>query len=128
MPKRMNKKVKDLWVKALRSGDYKQGRGHLRDRNNNFCCLGVLCNIHAQENPNNHLIKDSVKGKDFYNYGGSSVLPPVAVLKWAGIYNKYICVDRLDNMVAHLWMRNDGGGQFIPHTFNQMADFIEKNL
>jgi hypothetical protein len=128
MPKRMNKRVKELWVKALRSGEYKQGTGHLRDKNNNFCCLGVLCNIHAQENPNSSMIKDSVKGEDFYTYGGSSVLPPVAVQKWAGIYNKDIYVNRLDNMAAHLWRRNDGVGQFIPHTFEQMADFIEQNL
>lgn len=33
------------WVKALRSGEYTQGKKALRDTENNFCCLGVLCDI-----------------------------------------------------------------------------------
>ena len=32
------------WVAALRSGNYKQGRGQLRV-NDEYCCLGVLCTI-----------------------------------------------------------------------------------
>jgi len=33
------------WVKALRSGEYKQGQSYLRNRDNKFCCLGVLCDL-----------------------------------------------------------------------------------
>ena len=33
------------WVKALRSGEYQQGRGCLRSRDDKFCCLGVLCDL-----------------------------------------------------------------------------------
>jgi len=36
------------WTAALRSGDYKQGRGQLRDMKPGyeaFCCLGVACAI-----------------------------------------------------------------------------------
>ena len=40
----MNKEIKDKWVKALRSGEYKQGRLYLQ-RDNLFCCLGVLCKV-----------------------------------------------------------------------------------
>ena len=43
----MNKNVKRLWLEALRSGEYKQGRGLLRD-GNKYCCLGVLCDIYRQ--------------------------------------------------------------------------------
>lgn len=32
------------WVKALRSGKYKQAEGQLRD-GDRFCCLGVLCDV-----------------------------------------------------------------------------------
>lgn len=39
------KKFKDKWIAALRSGKYKQGRGQLRSLNNNYCCLGVLCDV-----------------------------------------------------------------------------------
>ena len=39
----MNKSLKKKWVKALCSGDYKQGVGKLWNaKNNGYCCLGVL--------------------------------------------------------------------------------------
>ena len=46
----MNKVIKGKWLKALRSGDYTQGIGHLKDgrkggRNTTYCCLGVLMDI-----------------------------------------------------------------------------------
>lgn len=40
----MNKITKE-WVAALRSGKYKQGCGRLRNKKNEFCCLGVLADI-----------------------------------------------------------------------------------
>ena len=42
----MNAEVKELWLKALRSGDYPQAKNAMRDINTGgFCCLGVLCDI-----------------------------------------------------------------------------------
>jgi len=41
----MNAELKAKWIEALRSGRYKQGRGFLRNANDEFCCLGVLCDI-----------------------------------------------------------------------------------
>lgn len=41
---KLTKQLLQKWVKALRSGKYKQGEGELRN-NNHFCCLGVLCDI-----------------------------------------------------------------------------------
>lgn len=50
---KLNKKVKDKWVKALRSGEYQQGSGKLKTKysNNDFeyCCLGVACEIGITE-------------------------------------------------------------------------------
>lgn len=40
----MNQNQKAL-VDALRSGEYEQGEGLLRPRSNQFCCLGVGCDI-----------------------------------------------------------------------------------
>lgn len=45
---KMNPKVKRAWVKALRSGKFKQGADHLisgRGRQTEYCCLGVLCHV-----------------------------------------------------------------------------------
>jgi hypothetical protein len=38
----MNKQLRDEWVKALRSGEYKQARKTLQ-HGDAYCCLGVLC-------------------------------------------------------------------------------------
>lgn len=40
----MNKKVKEKWVKALKSGRYKQTYSQLKD-NTGYCCLGVYCKV-----------------------------------------------------------------------------------
>lgn len=40
----MDSELKDKWVSALRSDEYKQGRGRLFS-NGKYCCLGVLCEV-----------------------------------------------------------------------------------
>ena len=42
----MNENAK-LWVSALRSGEYQQGKGQL-SLNGRFCCLGVACDIYEK--------------------------------------------------------------------------------
>ena len=39
---------KPLWLKALKSGEYKQGKKALKNPNNEFCCLGVLCDVKGE--------------------------------------------------------------------------------
>jgi hypothetical protein len=41
----MKKSIADRWVKALLSGQYKQGTGRLENARGGNCCLGVLCRI-----------------------------------------------------------------------------------
>jgi hypothetical protein len=36
--------IKQKWIEALRSGNYEQTTGSLRE-GNRYCCLGVLCAI-----------------------------------------------------------------------------------
>ena len=43
------KETRTKWLEALRSGDYKQGQIYLRNKENEFCCLGVLCDILGAE-------------------------------------------------------------------------------
>lgn len=46
MDKKLPKAFKNKWVKALRSGKYKQGRKLLRNSiDNTYCCLGVAAEI-----------------------------------------------------------------------------------
>lgn len=40
----MDQRLKNRWIKALKSGKYPQTRGCLRDKKG-YCCLGVLASI-----------------------------------------------------------------------------------
>lgn len=44
----MKQGLKALWIGALRSGLYKQGKGTLR-KDDKYCCLGVLVDIMDEE-------------------------------------------------------------------------------
>lgn len=87
----MKKDIAKLWTKALRSGKYKQGKFNLRNHNNSFCCLGVLCDLYNKEQKkkkkktlNVVKINNIVEGK-CYKYGLSTSYLPVVVRKWAGM-------------------------------------------
>ena len=113
----MKHKIKKLWVAALRSGEYKQGTGTLRTVGNEFCCLGVLCNLHAQANP-----KAAAQQSSPTRYDGSSIWPSERVLEWAGLDGANLTVSirgRLDCVAGH----NDKGA-----TFAEIADAIEEQL
>lgn len=47
----MSKILKKKWLNALRSGKFKQGRAILRNKNGEYCCLGVLCAIRGDWRP-----------------------------------------------------------------------------
>ncbi|EJD67128.1 hypothetical protein BB65665_12991, partial [Bacillus sp. 916] len=34
-----------VWIEALRSKKYEQGKGFLKTIDNKFCCLGVACDV-----------------------------------------------------------------------------------
>jgi hypothetical protein len=114
--------VKKAWLEALRNNDYKQGTGMLRNPESaSFCCLGVLCNLHAQANP-----KYAASQTSPYEYGGNSCLPPKEVLEWAfgsvadkreeALWDSEIAGDTLYGL-------NDTG-----YTFKQIANVIEKEF
>ena len=100
----MNKRLRAKWIKALRSGDYKQTRGYLfvsknkseaREEPPGFCCLGVLRRIS--------------QGK-------------VKTLPRRDLLTPESCGISLDTQ-KYLAAMNDGG-----HNFNSIADFIEALL
>ncbi len=37
--------IQTKWLEALESGNYKQGQGVLRSSTDEYCCLGVLCEL-----------------------------------------------------------------------------------
>jgi hypothetical protein len=71
----MNKEIAKKWVDALRSGDYVAARKQLR-AGDRFCCLGVLCDVYAQENA------ASWDGEKFF---GEIFYAPETVTDWVGL-------------------------------------------
>lgn len=96
----MPKELGEPWVKALRSGEYKQGKNRLRVGTDNYCCLGVYCKIN---NIPISLRGDIAKG-----------------------YNGYEFMDQHvgNEFTTRLYEANDQEGK----TFNEIADMIEKNV
>jgi hypothetical protein len=109
----MNPEIKQKWVAALRSGEYKQTTGHLRDETG-FCCLGVLCDLHAKEN--------NGQWEDGHYLSTKDVLPDT-VEKWAGVLGPSPEVMEDDDKKSMLSELNDGG-----MTFARIADLIEEQL
>lgn len=76
----MKPEIKELWIAALESGDYQKGKGQLRSYEDKFCCLGVLCNLHAQAHP-------EIAATQMYSgyYLNSCASLPEEVCIWSGI-------------------------------------------
>lgn len=108
----MNTEIKQKWLTALRSGEYKQGRGNLHYKDE-YCCLGVLCDLHAKETNSEWTNHDDYPYKYFY----STQLLPQQVCEWSGI-DISLTVER------DLICLNDSAGK----SFNEIADFIEEKL
>jgi len=115
----MNKRIKALWIDALKSGDFKQGKGRLKaldgDGEVAYCCLGVLCEIASQEDQGSFSDKHGLsKDVYFFNTGEdvyTTSFPEPNTLEWAGLAN---------SDAWNLVDLNDGGGK----TFEDIADVI----
>ncbi len=96
--KTLTKKLKQKWIDALKGGEYQQGVGMLHDGSGGYCCLGVLQAI------DNEIIPESI-----YLLSGIGCRSCVRSLPM-----------KVQNMLASM---NDDG-----HSFNQIADWIDKNI
>ena len=102
----MDQALKRKWVRALRSGKYKQARDMLRNpKTGGMCCLGVLCHIQGARSAMLDNYQETTLPRGF----NAAIRP----------------AER-----RFLASKNDGGSSSggIPHTFKQIADWIEKHL
>lgn len=116
---RMDPALKAKWVAALRSGDYAQAREALRavhDDKASYCCLGVLCTLvpHIEWTDEDAFYRD--EDGDTYDADGEL---PIPVREMAGI--------PMAAMIRLIQM-NDGKEDVRPHSFPEIADWIERNL
>lgn len=79
------------WIAALRSGEYQQGKGRLvaprLDGSLEYCCLGVACEVYAEET--GKLVRTFAGGSGFYNWDdgtfADSAFLPNEVANWFGV-------------------------------------------
>jgi len=98
----MKRELRDKWCTALRSGKYKQGRGQLRNKDDEFCCRGVLESLGCTW-------EDRIPIKDGVPMGHKCKLFP----------------DILSSEIqTELAKMND----FSDYSFSLIADWIENNI
>lgn len=103
----MNRKLKLKWIKALRSGRYKQATSSLRQEGA-YCCLGVLANVAGCR----WLADEPIlKGK------------AVGLRSDEGAYLSPVQFDISSRTQKKLAEFNDDG-----KTFDEIADYIEKRI
>ncbi|MDG4783270.1 hypothetical protein O7614_26780 [Micromonospora sp. WMMD961] len=114
----MDQGIKARWTAALRSGDYGQTTGTLR-RGDDFCCLGVLCDIAVKDG----VIEEPTAGEvsNTYWYEGHSAALPLAVVEWSGIVENDPTPETGARGNPSLAELNDDYGL----TFPQIADVID---
>ncbi len=111
----MKEKYAKMWIKALRSGKYKQTKGKLcvvNGKTVKYCCLGVLC----------HILKTPYKrGENYKIYDSETNSLPTSVKDETGIRTCFANYgERSDETLIIL---NDDK----EYTFKEIADVIEKN-
>ena len=121
-----NERAVRMWVNALRSGDFKQGRTALRRsvsissrHEHEYCCLGVACEVYRglSDDGDDKWVGDT--SDDNFWFQGNSAFMPQIVRQWLGI-------GRADwgDLEGQLIAMNDQHGK----NFNQIADKIEAEL
>lgn len=124
----MKENVKQSWVAALRSGDYRQGRQRLRTVTGDdvqFCCLGVLCELAIEAGIVRRDGHYGYHAVDDENDVASGSLPD-AVVRWADLPSGDPSVTEGDDEERPLplsYLNDIRAG-----TFNQIADLIEAQL
>lgn len=135
----MNPEVKAEWLDALRSGNYKQGKGYLKDNKDEFCCLGVLCDLYAKKHPEAYWDQTPSTHFDFVSTDDrtigacriSSIRLPNPVMTWAGLEdNDGLIPGGAVGPHSTLMGANDGTfmGNCNAKTFMEIADIIEEKF
>lgn len=121
MTLKMDPSLRELWIDALRSGDFPQIAGRLKVYKEDgealgYCCWGVLAELCS-------VPVTKIMGLGEFNFGsGTSInLPSREWVESHGVPHK------IRDLLADM---NDGDGQYVdaPQTFAQIADYIEANL
>lgn len=107
----------------MRSGQYLQGRGHLRSKDCDgtirHCCLGVLCDLHSKATGTRWSVGDS----DWY-FDENAILPK-EVAEWAGLGHERANPEVKYGSAGGPWNLAALNDRQRPVSFNELADIIE---
>ena len=116
----MNENAKK-WVEALRSGEYEQGVSYLhinRDDGEDFCCLGVACELYQKEN-GSPLMQETLHSK-IVTYNSCRSILPYVVKDWLGLRTNSGVFYTTDEDYEELTVLNDKGV-----AFDEISNIIE---
>ena len=121
----MNPKVKNIWVKALQSGEYKQTVGILCKEvqgERKYCCLGVLTDLFTKEFPGKLEETKLRNGNIQYSDGAGfhSAFLPAVVVEWAELELQSPIVMYQNTRMVELSSLNDNN-----HSFTEIAMIIK---
>ncbi len=82
----------EMWVSALRSGEYEQALGSLRvesqELGTKFCCLGVACDLYSKSVGQGSWTEEGwfeLRNSHGFDTNGSDVFLPEDVMEWLGL-------------------------------------------
>ena len=116
---KMNPEIKARWVAALRGGEYTQGKSSLRNKYDELCCLGVLCDLAGKDGLGEWTTQE---GSVHLFFDGCYLALPQSVVDWAGLDSHNPTIYTTEEGVE-LSDYNDGGLSFAA-----LADLIELHL
>jgi hypothetical protein len=120
----MNPEIKAQWLADLRSDEFAQATGYLRDQDA-YCCLGVLCKQAAAAG----VVTETRDEEDTFRYGGAIGALPDEVVDWAGLddtdpYVDFAPAEGDETFRESLSSINDD----YKKNFREIADLIEAQL
>lgn len=142
----MKKEIAKKWVRALRSGKYKQAKSVLKTKTKKglvrHCCLGVLCELYENDRKRKkkkglHVAEIEAYGYEvpetstIFDFDGDPTVLPEAVRSWARLKSddgsfrhedtEFLAKD--NTLCRNLAALNDNGVGF-----KKIADIIEANV
>ena len=124
------KEARAAWVKALRSGEYTQGEGHLRISGNGnanmtdkHCCLGVACDVFQKIEGKGQWKNE---GFEAATYDYSVCYLPAGVTDWLGLASHSGATTKTQNSFSTAFSLI-GMNDEDHATFDDIAKVIEDN-
>lgn len=105
----MKPEIKQKWIAALESDEYKQTQRYLKTEEG-FCCLGVLTDLYLQE-IGDLWTPETDDGKQVYTYDECGFQLPNDVVEWAGLAYDDPTVT-INGVATELSALNDDGVDF----------------